>query len=119
MNTTAPETAHAAKRQAVRETLAVADPTEIEARLRRFLETTRGGANEWDQRFLAFAERHRRERILVASAGGGLEIVFSPREASGYWLWRMSEGVGGKGFLGPHDSERILEIAREKNLVGS
>lgn len=59
MNTISPEETHAVKRRAVRETLAVADPTEIEARLRRFLETTGGGASEWDQRFLAFAERHR------------------------------------------------------------
>lgn len=110
------EALRAARREAVRASLAATDAAELEARLRRFLETRCGSLNEWDQRFLDFIELHRGERLLAATAGDGFEIVFSPRRGAGYWLFEIRGGGWGKGFLDAQDARRLIDLARLKGL---
>ncbi len=116
MHTHTLEAVRASRREAVRASLAATDAAEQESRLRRFLETRCGVLNEWDQRFLDFITLHRGERLLAATAGDGLEIVFSPRRGAGYWLLEIRGGGSGKGFLGAQDARRLIDIARNKGL---
>ena len=106
----------ARRRSAVEDSIGFRDATDVESRLHQVFGHL-GGAGDWEQRFLDFIERHRGERLLSATAGDGIEIVFSPRDAAGYWLWETGGGACGKGLLTVHDAGRLLEVARLKGLV--
>ena len=117
MRITTPAELHESHRKTVQDTLVPADATEAESRLRRFLEARSGGLTEWDQCFLDFLGQRRTQKLLSGKAGDGIEIVFCPQDASGYWLLESPEGARGKGFLDQHDTARVLGIARLKGLL--
>jgi hypothetical protein len=113
----APEDVRGSRREAVLASLAFVDAKEAETRFRRFLEAHAGGLNEWDQRFLDFLDRHRDDRLLSGTAGGGFDFVFSARDSAGFWVLEAKDGACGKGFLTSADAGRILDLARLKGLT--
>lgn len=105
------------RREKILASLALAQVADVETRFRRFLDSHGGAPNEWDQRFLDFIDRHRGAPFLAGTAGGGFDFVFSSSDATGFWVVEGKDGSCGKGFLGPHDADLILDLARQKGLV--
>lgn len=112
-----PEDARASRREAALASLALSPSEEAERRFREFMNSGGGAFNEWDQRFLDFLARHRGERLLTGTTGGGFYFVFSLRDAEGFWVLAARDGARGKGFLTLHDAERIFDLARDKGLA--
>ena len=119
MKITPPDELHESRRRTVQDTLAPVDATEAGNRLRRFLESAPGGLTDWDQCFLDFLARRHTQKFLSGRAGDGIEIVFCPQDASGYWLLESPDGARGKGFLDQHDTARVLGVARLKGLLAN
>lgn len=113
---TAIEQARENRREAVLASLRPVSAAEVSVWYRRFAETMGGAANEWDDRFVAFIDQHRSAPLWMASAGGGFEFVFSPRDSTGFWLLDAGNGGRGKGLLSEYDAGRIFELAAMKGL---
>lgn len=106
------------RRQAVLDSLAVADPEKAQAEFRQYLESSGGSLNEWDERFLAFIREHSTGTLLGGTAGDGVHFLFSPQARAGFWVITRPE-MRGKGLFLESDIERLVALAQEKGLAVS
>lgn len=100
------------RRRAIVESIVEMRSQEAEQRIIQFLERSSGSANDWDHRFLEFVRSPDSGRLFHASAGDGIEVLFSPSTGKGLWLMDQPL-LRGKGFLSPHDVERLASLTAE------
>lgn len=97
------------QRRAITESLAVIEPAQAEEIVRKFIESTVGSVNEWDQQFIEFVRAEEPGRLWTATTGTGVRLFFSVARPEGIWLIERPK-PGGKGFLLPSDAERLGEF---------
>jgi len=102
------------RREAVLASLALADPDQEKL---RFLEVFGQNFSTREQAFLDFIEQNRGKLLLTGKVGGDLSFLFSPRTRAGYWVVVQKDGLSGKGFLGPQDLARLLELAAQRGFA--
>jgi hypothetical protein len=103
------------RRQAAMETMVAADPARAEADFKEYFESGSSAWTGWDQHFVDFIEKNRRNGLFYGDIGAGWHFLFSPSAGDGFWICTQ-EDVKGKGFLAPEAIAALTEVAVEKGL---
>ncbi|MEO5714599.1 MAG: hypothetical protein ABIT37_14020 [Luteolibacter sp.] len=103
------------QREAALQTMRAADPDNVETILKELFGSGSSQWTGWDEQFVTFVEKNRKDVLVYGSIGDGWHFLLAPAAGEGFWIC-VRHTMTGKGFLRPQSITALTEVAVEKDF---